>query len=111
MRNSSNRPRSVRVREQPAYPEVSPHDYQPAESYSPGTSSSDTILVNAPSMRDFDRWRRRQQDPERYHYIYRVEQLRGLHDATILVVGGGNPQLLEPLKSPMYRCITLREVT
>lgn len=51
-------------------------------------------LVTAPHRAWFDNWRYGQSNPDRYAYVYRIEQLQGIRDCTLLVVGGGNRQLL-----------------
>lgn len=93
MRNTDHRPRRIRPSVEPAYPEESPHDF-PGADIRPAANGK--ILVTAPHRQYYERWLYKQQEPERYQYVYRIEQLQGVTDTTILAIGGGNPQLLSP---------------
>ncbi len=109
MRNTDHRTRRVRTREQPTYQKVSPHDF-PGADVRPAPDGK--VLVTAPYREYFERWAYYTVDPDGYQYVYRIEQLQGINDTTILVIGGGNLQLLTPEFAVLARHsnITLKEI-
>lgn len=115
MRNTDRRPRRRRPSKQPTNPQADNNGNRPDEASTEVdtvTASPDITLVNAPSRVDFERWLHRQENPERFRYIYRIEHLFGITDATILVIRGGNPQLLVPLgRMSAFKRIKIKEVT